>query len=375
MRWLAVVAAISIGSFASLAHADVTLGALMPTSGKGADYGLQEQTAIAMFLDKYADLGGAGKLKVTVYDTRGEIPDAISLTRKLIDSDKVTAIIGPYFSGESEVAFPIAVRAQMPIITPTSAKPGIAAANRPWAFRNAMTTDKIDAALVDHWLAVQGKPIKSVVILVDSKDAVSSSDGKQVFPAVLKARGINVLDIISFQTGDIDYSAQVTRAKGLNPDGIVVTAIDNEAGHVVQEIRKQGMTQPIVAGLELLSPHFLEIAGSAANGLMTGNDFYRENPDPTTVAWVKEFNALAHEEPTQSAALMYDTLYLTRDCIMRTSITGADLVDRTKLRDCWAGIKDVAAPLTGKTTIDGSGDAVRKPVFIVVENGQFTSKN
>ena len=65
--------------------ADVSIGILIPSSGKGASYGQQQQNAINMFMEKYADIGGkAGKLKLVIYDTRGENTDAINLSRKLI---------------------------------------------------------------------------------------------------------------------------------------------------------------------------------------------------------------------------------------------------------------------------------------------------
>src|SRR5579864_2814331 len=159
------------------ARADVTLGVLSPLSGKGASYGQQQQHAIDLFMEKYADLGGkAGKLKLIVYDTRGDNTDAINLTRKLIDSDHVDAIIGPQFSGEAEVAFPLSVRGQTPMVSPMAAKSGIAAANRPWAFRFALTTENVYRPLLAAWLKKQSKPIKSVVIFLDAKDAVSSFD-------------------------------------------------------------------------------------------------------------------------------------------------------------------------------------------------------
>ena len=107
--------------------ADVSIGILIPSSGKGASYGQQQQNAINMFMEKYADIGGkAGKLKLVIYDTRGENTEAINLTRKLMDSDQVVAIIGPQFSAEAEVAFPLAVRGETPMITPMAAKAGIA---------------------------------------------------------------------------------------------------------------------------------------------------------------------------------------------------------------------------------------------------------
>ena len=76
-----------------------------------------------MFLEKDGGIGGpAGKLQLVTYDTRGDNAEAIDLTRKLINSDQVLAIIGSQFSGEAEVSFPLAVRGQTPIITPMSGK-------------------------------------------------------------------------------------------------------------------------------------------------------------------------------------------------------------------------------------------------------------
>ena len=370
---VSMLAGVASQALISPALADVQIGILMPKTGFGAGFGAEEQGSIDLFMSKFADLGPAGKLKLTIYDTRGEPAQAISLTRKLIDTDNVLAILGPYFSGESEAAFPVANRAATPIVTPSSAKPGIAAANRPWAFRNASTTDKTDAALVAHWLKRQATPIRKVVIFYDGKDAVSSSDGKAVMPAVLKANGIDVVDSISFQTGDVDFSAQVTRAKALGADGIVVTALFTEAGHLTRELRRQGMQQPILAGVELSLDHkFIETAGeAAAEGVLTGADFNRDSPRPSVVAFVKEYQERVGQLPGNSSALMYDALFLMRHCIMTTGVTGSSAADKTKIRDCWANLKDVDAPIAGPSSIDANGDATHAPNFLVVKGGKF----
>jgi len=354
------------------ASADVTLGVLVPASGKGASYGIQQQSAIEMFMERYSDLGKSGKLKLITYDTRGENTEAINLTRKLISTDNVLAVVGPQFSAEAEVAFPLGVRGETVILTPMAAKPGIATANRPWAFRFALTSENDYRPLLDAWLKRQAKPIGKVVILHDAKDAVSSFDGKTVFPMLLKERGVEVLDTISFQTGDIDYSGQVTKAKGLSPDGIVVSALYNEAGHVTRELRKQGMNQPIVAGVGVNDPRFIQIAGPAAEGVMAAFDFFAENPNPAVAAWVAEFEKRFKVQPSNAAGLMYDSLYLMRDCIMSLGLTGDDIkAERVKMRDCWANMKDREAPLTGATSIDKNGDAVRKPAILQAKGDRF----
>jgi branched-chain amino acid transport system substrate-binding protein len=371
----AVLALAIVASSVGAATADVKIGVLTPLSGKGASYGQQQKNAIAMFLEKYGDIGGAaGKLQLVTYDTRGDNAEAISLTRKLIDSDQVLAIIGPQFSGEAEVSFPLAVRGQTPIITPMAAKAGIAAANRPWAFRFALTTEKVYGPLLDAWLKKQGasKPIKNVVIFVDLKDAVSNFDAKTVFPPLLNERGIKVVDTISFQTGDIDFSAQVTRAKALEPDGVIVSALFSEAAHVVNELRKQGMNQPVVGAIGINHPRFVAVGGEATEGVFAASDFFSENPKPEVVEWVAEFVKQSGDRPSNAAGEIYDTLYLMRECIKSTGVTGANVKDdRVKLRDCWAGMKDAEAPLTGATSMDKNGDGTRIPTVLEVKDGKF----
>ena len=78
---------------AHAAYADVSFGILMPLTGAGSRYGQEQRVAVDMFLEKYSDLGGAsGRLVPIIYDTRWSGAEAISVARKLIDSDKVAVI-------------------------------------------------------------------------------------------------------------------------------------------------------------------------------------------------------------------------------------------------------------------------------------------
>ena len=355
------------------AYADVQIGILTPLTGAGSRYGQEQRVAIDMFLEKYSDLGGAGgKLVPIIYDTRWSGTEAISLARKLIDSDQVAVIIGPMSSSESEVALPVANRMETPIITPTAAKPGIATANRPWAFGFATTADKLDGSLVKAWLDAHPSAIKNVVILVDAKDAVSNSECTRVFPAAFEKNGVKILDTISFQTGDIDFSAQVTKASGLKPDGLVLCGLYTESAHVVKEIRRQGMTQPIVAGIAVMSDRFNTLAGADANGIMSVTDFFASDQDPTIDAWAKEYEARFKNPPTNVGALTYDTLYLTRECMRQRGVAGKDFTaDRVAIRDCWAQLKDAKAPLTGANTVNADGYAVRKATIVTIREGKM----
>jgi branched-chain amino acid transport system substrate-binding protein len=358
------------------AFADIKIGVLMPLSGKGASYGQHQEIALKMALEDLAKAGGikGEKVQVLAFDTRGDNTEAINLTRKLIHNDKVLAIVGPFFSAEVEVAFPIAVRAKTPIITASAAKPGITAKARPYGFRNALSSDQMNRQLVDAWLK-QHPNVKSVVILTDVKDAFTKVDGTIVFPAALKARDIKILDNISFQSGDIDYAAQVTKAKDLNPDGIVVAGNYNEGGNVVREIRKQGLKQPVLGALGMSESKFIEIAGAASEGVMGVMPFWPGSPDPKTAAFVKEYMKRANTSPNNTDALMYDTLFLLKHCIEKAGVTNkpADLAaDRERIRGC---IEDVKAfpGVVGPITFDKNGDAMLKPQVMRVDKGLWNA--
>lgn len=368
-------AALAAGALlAGSAWADIKIGVMMPLSGKGASYGQHQQVALKMALEELAKSGGikGEKVQIVEYDTRGENAEAISLARKLIHNDKVLAIVGPFFSAETEVAFPVAVQGKTPIITASAAKPGIATKNRPWAFRNALASDQMNGVLIESWLKAN-PGVKSVVVLTDVKDAFTKVDGTVVFPGILQAKGIKILDNISFQTADIDFAAQVTKAKQLNPDGFVVAGLYNEGGNIVREIRKQGLKQPIVGALGMSEPKFLEIAGPASEGTFGVMPFWPDNPQPRIASWVAEYKKRANVTPNNTDALMYDTILMLKQCIESTGVSNkeADLAtDREKIRGCFEKINYNG--ITGPIRFNNDGDAVLVPTVLQAKGGKWT---
>ena len=361
----------------TISYAEIDIGILAPLSGKGASYGQHQKVAVEMAQEKLAEEGGikGEKVNFLFYDTRGENAEAISQTRRLIYNDEVLAVIGPYFSAETEVAFPLGVRGETPVITASSAKPGIAAKNRPWAFRNALASDQMNGHLVEAWLKAN-PDIKNVVILTDVKDAFTKIDGTAVFPAVLKERGIEILDNISFQTGDVDYAAQVTKTKQINPDGIVVAGLYNEGGNVVREIRKQGLTQPVIGALGMSEAKFLDIAGKSSEGVMVVMPFWTDNPDPRVAQWVAEYQKRSGgDKPGNTDALIYDTIFMLKTCIEKSGVTNKPdqlKEDRKKIRDCLDNMTDYPG-IVGPITFNEDGDAILQPTVLKAEGGKWVT--
>ncbi len=83
----------------------------------------------------------------------------------------------------------------------------------------------------------------------------------RIMPAIVKENGIQILnenDLLSFNTGDLDVSAQVTKLKSLNPDGVVVSADYSQAVTVLREMKRQGLMKPVVGATQLISSAILK---------------------------------------------------------------------------------------------------------------------
>lgn len=381
VRWLSVVfvaimtltAAGPVFAQGKLAGKSVKLGAIYSITGKGAEWGEHSKIATEIAVDEINRAGGVGgvPLEVLISDTGTEVAPAISLARKLILEDKALAILGPCFSSEFEALAPLLDRLKTMIVSQCSAKPGISALSK-WAFRNTLTSDKQLEPAVQLWQKRYN--VKTAVIIYDSADAVSSAEGKAVLPALFKKYGVEVKESLTYQTKDIDFSAQVTKAKALNPDGIALGACYQQAANIVREARKQGMKQQFLASACTGSPEFAKLVGKDGEGSIIGSAGWPDDPKPKTAAFLRKFmEKSGGKKPNYGGMRSYDNVYIMKHVIETTRVSNKpdDLdADRDKIRDGWTKVKDFDG-ITGLTTINAERDGAGKSTLLTVKDGQL----
>jgi branched-chain amino acid transport system substrate-binding protein len=380
-RWLCVVVmAIAVVGLlsrgvpaAGLGGKSVKLGAIYSITGKGAEWGEHSKIATEIAVEEINRAGGIGgvPVEVSIQDTGTEVGPAISLARKLILEDKVLAILGPCFSSEFEALAPLLDRLKTMIVSQCSAKPGISALST-WAFRNTLTSDKQLDPAIKIWKDRYG--VKSAVIIYDSADAVSAAEGSKVLPALLKKYGVEVKEVLTYQTKDIDFSAQITKAKSVNPDGIALGACYQQAANIVREARKQGMKQPFLGSACVGSPEFAKLTGQEGEGTIIGSAGWPDDPKPKTAAFLKKFmERSGGKKPNYGGMRSYDNVYIMKHVIETSGVTNkpGDLeADRARIREGWAGVKDFDG-ITGLTTIDANGDGTGKATVLTVKGSQL----
>jgi branched-chain amino acid transport system substrate-binding protein len=382
------VAAALVGSVLTQVRAqspEILLGAIVPSSGPFAEWGRANTATLQMLEKQVNDAGGIGgtKLRIVILDDATKPAQATNNLRKLAGDDKVLAVAGPLTSSAAEVTFPVANEMKVVATSQASSKPGVAKLNRPWAFRNTIDESVLGRTTVPYFKKTFD--VKGVTIIFDAKDATASTVGSKIMPALLKENDIKVLnegDPLSFNTGDLDVSAQVTKMKALNPDGVVVSADYSQAVTVIREMKRQGLTVPVVGSTQLISSAILKAAPEIP--IVAPATFYATMKGEKAQQFVQALQPILRNtsglpkeiEPSMYDANIYEIVSMYIEAVKKAGLTGKpeDLeADRTKIRDYMASLTGFDG-LGGPIGFNDDGDAIKAFYIVQGEKGAWQSK-
>lgn len=301
----------------------VPVGLVAILSGPNAAYGTAIRNGVELALDTVNAKGK--RIALTVADSGGTKDGAINAARILIGRDHVAAIIGPTLSNEMFAMGPVTDRRGIPTIGTSTTANGITDIG-PFIFRTALP--EADVIPVTMRKAVS-RGVKTIALMYANDDAFSKS-GFEVMRAAAKNAGLKILDTESFGTRDTDFSAQLTKIKGLKPDAVGISALVEPIAGVLLQARQLGFGKEtlFIGGNGANSPKLGQIAGAAADGLIVGSPWFIGKTDPANVAFVAAFRAKYHHDPDQFAAQAYDTLF-----ILAAAIAGAGYAEPERIRN------------------------------------------
>jgi branched-chain amino acid transport system substrate-binding protein len=366
---------------AKLAGKSVKIGGLFGVSGVCAEWGTNGKIGTEIAVEEINAAGGIGGIPIQVpmpwYDDECKGAPAIPLLEKLVKDDKVLVINGPCQSATVEVLFPKLERLKISMVVFCSSKPGLGPLSKGWGFRNTLTSDKQLEPAIVKWKEKYN--IKTAVVLYNSEDAVSMSEGKDIMPKLFEKHGIKLLKMFSFQTQTVDFAPFITEIKALNPDGIGIGSCYEAGAKVAIEAHRQGIKAPFVGGACNSTPGLIEIGKEAVEGYYGSTAaFIAGNPDPRMIKFVNEFKKRSPggKEPTYGGTRAYDSMFMLKKVIEESGVTNkpGDLEkDRTKIRDGLTKIKNFPG-ISGDSTFDSVGDGVGGVKTLVVQGGKFVVK-
>lgn len=351
----------------AMAQSTVPVGAIEILSGPNAAYGVAIRGGLELALDQINQKGvlGGKKIALTVEDSAGNKDQAINAARKLIGSDKVVAIIGPTLSNEMFAVGPVANQRRIPIVGTSTTAAGITDIGS-YVFRTSLPEG--DVVPVTLKKAADKFGVKTIALMYANDDAFSKS-GFDVMKAAAEKQGLKIVDIESFGSKDTDFSAQLTKIKGLKPDAVGISALVEPVSGVLLQARQLGFDDKtlFIGGNGSNSPKLGQIAGKAADGLIVGSPWFIAKPDQVNVDFVKNFKAKYGQDPDQFAAQAYDTMFIVAKAIDAAGSADAQKVAAALEKTTYSG---VMGPFSFTDHRDPASSA--GVVVLVMKNGAFS---
>ena len=340
---------------------DIPVGEYASLTGSEATFGINSDNGVQLAAEEINSAGGVlgRKIKLVVEDDQSKPGQPSSAVKKLIDSDKVVAVLGEIASSRSLEAAPICQEAKIPMISPGSTNPTVTEKGD-YIFRVCFI-DPFQGTVMAKF-ALDTLHAKKVAILSDVTSDYSKGLA-QYFTEYFKSHGGQIVLERSYSGGgkDKDFRAQLTAIKTVQPDAIFVPGYYTEAGLIGKQARILGLKVPLLGGDGWDSPKLAEIAGTSLDGSYFSTHFSPADKAPKVQDFVKKYTAKFKAAPDGMAPLGYDAMMILADAIKKAGTTEGD-----KVRDQLASVKNYDA-VTGQISIDEKRNATKSAVVLEVE--------
>ena len=343
----------------------VPVGAVEILTGPNAAYGIAIKAGLELALEEVNAKGvlGGRKIALTVEDSAGDKNQAINAARKLIGRDKVVAIIGPTLSNEMFAVGPVVNERKLPIVGTSTTAVGITEIG-PYVFRTSLPESDVIPVTLDY---AKAHGVKTIALMYANDDAFSKS-GFDTMKAAAEKAGLTIVAVESFSGKDTDFSAQLTKIKGLAPNAVGISALVEPVSGVLLQARQLGFGKDtlFVGGNGSNSPKLGEIAGAAADGLVVGSPWFIAKADPKNEAFVKAFRAKYNRDPDQFAAQAYDCMHIMADAIERAGSAEPEKIRDALLKTNYDGVMGPFTFTPGRDPASTAG-----VVVLAMQDGKF----
>lgn len=349
---------VKIGMIYNMTGSQASLDA---PSANGAKLAAKEVNAAGGVLGK--------KIELVAYDGKSDAATIANSATQLTQTDKVVAMLGFSDSDMVMAAAPTAAKAGIVFVTSGATSPKLPDQVPDYLYL-ACFGDNVQAAAGAEY-AVDTMKAKTVYLLIDKGMEYTLLLGKYFKDRFVELGGKVVLED-NYQTGDKDYSAQITKLRGLKtaPDMLYIAAGPDDVGTIVKQFRDAGVKKPIMGGDGYDTPLLVQVGGAGAEGVYFTTHSLMDASLGTDA--VKSFIAAYQAEyktPPENAfaGLGYDTVKLLVDSIKR-----AGSADPKAIREALNATKDLPG-VTGAITFQPGSRIPQKGVTVIlVKDGKFT---
>lgn len=343
----------------------IKIGVFEPVTGANAGGAKWEIEGIKLANKLYPEVLGK-KIELVIVDNKSDKVEAANAAARLVDKEKVVAIIGSYGSSLSMAGGETFKNAKVPAVAASATNPMVTVGND--FYSRVCFIDPFQGTVMANYAFNQLKAKKVAIVQEVSNDyAVGlakffTDDFKK-----LTGDDKSILTVANYNTGDTDFTAQLTNIKGLNPDVIFAPGNFTESAALIKQARQLGITVPIIGGDTWETQEFVDIGGKEVEGAIFSTFFDAAKPatketEKFLQAFKKEF---PDKEPAGVSALGYDAYLLIIEAIKRANST-----DPEKIKEEINKTKDFMGA-AGVVNFDENRNAIKSAVIKQVKDGKF----
>ena len=343
----------------------VKFGVFEPLTGANAAGGAMEIEGIEIAHELYPEVLGM-PIEIIIVDNKSDKVEAANAATKLVDQDKVNAVIGSWGSSFSMAAGPIVMDAGVPALGTSCTNPLVTLGND-YYFRVTFIDSFQGVVMANYAYDVIGAT--KVAIVQEISNDYSVGLVKFFTDAFVELTGSedSIVYVANYNTGDQDFTAQLTNIKTFEPDAIFAPGNYSESAMLIKQAKELGIEAPFLGADTWETPEFIDIGGSAVDGTVFSTFFDSKVPlTPESEVFLKAYREKYGKEPASVTALAYDAYILLVDAIER-----AGSADPEAIRDALAAT-DGFDGAAGVIKLDANGDAVKNAVIKTIIDGEFT---
>lgn len=324
----------------AFAQQTVKIGSVLSVTGPASFLGEPEDKTLRMYVNKINAAGGVAgkKIELVIYDDGGDANKARTFATRLIEDDKVVAMVGGSTTGTTMAMIPVFEEAQVPFISLAGAIEVVDPV-RKFVFKTPHT-DKMACEKIFENLKQRNL---TKIAMISGTDGFGASMRAQCVK-VAPTYGVQILAEETYGPRDSDMTAQLTKIKNVaGVQAVVNPGFGQGPAIVTRNYAQLGMSAiPLYQSHGVASKSFIELAGPAAEGvrlpasaLLVGDKLPDGDPQKKVVVDYKQtFEATAKQPVSTFGGHAYDGLYIMVEAMKRANSTDAkkvrDEIEKTK---------------------------------------------
>ena len=362
-----------IAGGSALAQEPIRIGAFLSVTGPASFLGDPEQKTLEMLIERINAEGGVlgRKLQLVSYDDGGDAEKARTFAKRLLEQDRVDAIVGGSTTGATMAAVPLVEAAQTPFISLAGAVV-IIEPTKKWVFKtphtDRMACEKIFADM-------QGRKLSKLALISGAGGFDKSMRGECL--KVAPKYGIEVIADETYGASDNDMTAQLTKIRASGAQAVLNAGFGQGPAIVTRNYRQVGLTLPLYQSHGVASMEYVKLSGPAAEGvrlpaaaLLVPDLLAANDPQKAVVtAYKRDYETRFKSDVSTFGGHAYDGLMLVVDAIKRAGST-----DKAKVRDALEATKGYVgtAGVVNMSATDHMGLDLSAFVMLEVKGGTWS---